>query len=206
MNKDLAANLLELVARLQDESLPIEWDEAAELLTDVPGGEHLLLELRRRNIPLLAAFFGIGGFRQEFVDECISAEKRGELLREILPYSLLFDERYTILERACLIQQAHYDAVKFCEGVMAAGDRYYGDRRFGDAASEALLAIAAHQNLLRGAEKPELPEKELLRAAPTGVSIDDSLLTPVNAPLSPPQKREAGLFARMKRRNFFIRR
>ncbi len=200
MNEDIADKLLRLVALLQDENSPIEWDEAAELLTDFPGGDYIINRLRMQNVsPLI---FLLGASRSaDRVDPFLPPDKRARLLREILPYALLLDSRYTSLERACLIQDAGYDAVKFCEAIIGFGDRYYGDRRFGDAASEALIVIAEHQNLLRGSERPDIAANELLRAAPTGATRSDSLLQPSEAP--PLSQRRAGLLARLRQRKFF---
>lgn len=205
MNQDLAAKLLQLVVLLEDETTPVEWDEAAELLTDFPDGDYLLTRLRMQSVSPLSFLFGLPGSRPEMIDPCLSLRKRGALLLEILPYAILLDERYTSLERACLIQQAGYDAVNFCENILSVGNGYYGNkfRRFGDAASEALLTIAEHQNLLRGSEKPNVPEKELLRAAQTGAFRDDSLLHPAEAP--PQSKHKTGLFSRLKQRRFFVK-
>ena len=203
MNEDIAAQLLQLVALLQEEYSPVEWEQAAELLIDFPDGDYLLSRLRYQNIPPLSFFFGSFGSRPESIDPCLPPDKRKALLRAILPYALLLDLRYTALERACLIQDAGYDAVKFCEAIIGIGNRYYGDRRFGDAASEALLVIAEHQNLLRGSQKPDIPASELLRAAQTGAVRDDSLLHPAESP--PVMEQRPGLLARFKRRKFFVK-
>ena len=196
MNRDIAEKLLTLTALLQDEYTAVEWDEAAELLTDFPNGNYILSRLRNQ-VPL-TFLFGVPRYRAELLEPLIPLDKRKRLIMEILPYSLLLDERYTILERACLIQEAGYDAVQFCNAILEAGDRYYGSRRFGEAASEALLAIAEHQNLLRGASKPEVPANELLRAAQAGAFRNDSLLHPSEEPPAPPPR--MGLMARFRQK------
>ena len=200
MNEDIAAQLRQLVTLLQDEHSPVEWEQAGELLIDFPDGDYLLSWLRYQSVPALSFLFGLHGSRPERMDSCLPPDKRNLLLREILPYALLLDARYTSLERACLIQEAGYDAVKFCEEIIGIGARYYGDHRFGEAASEALLVIAEHQNLLRGSEKPAIPANELLRPAQTGATRDDSLLHPSEAPQAMEPK--PGLFSRFKGRKF----
>ena len=200
MNQDLADKLLRLVAMLQDETAPVEWDEAAELLTDFPDGDYFLTRLRTQSISPLSFLLGISRSLPEMIDPCLSQDNRKMLLRTVLPYAFLLDARYTSLERACLIQEAGYNAVEFCEEIVTGYDR---SGRFQDAASEALLAIAEHQNLLRGSEKSDIPANELLRAAQTGAARADSLLHPSEAPPVPEQK--TGLLTRIKQRRFFAR-
>ena len=192
MNEDIAENLLALIDRLQEEQTPILWEEAAELLIDFPGVGQMLSRLRYQSVPPLVFLFGSYGSRPEVIDPCLTAGNKQRLIRALLPYSFLLDTRYTILERACLIQDAGYDAVKFCEEIVMG---YDGTGRFQDAAGETLLVVEEHQNLLRGSEKPDIPASELLRAAQAGVTRDDSLLHPSEAP--PAIEAKPGLFARI---------
>lgn len=197
MNEDIAENLLVLIDRLQEEHTPLLWEEAAKLLIDFPGAGQMLSRLRYQSVPPLMFLFGSYGSRPEVIDPCLTLGNRQRLIRALLPYSLLLDTRYTILERACLIQDAGYDAVKFCEEIVMGYDK---SGRFQDAAGETLLVVEAHQNLLRGSEKPDVSASELLRAAQTGATRDDSLLHPSQAP--PVTEPKPGLFSRFKRRIF----
>ena len=57
------------------------------------------------------------------------------------------------------------------------------------------ITVQGYQSLLRGSEKPDIPENELLRAAPTGTTRDNSLLTPSDADSLP--ERRTGWLARL---------
>ena len=162
--------IVQLAAWLSEDRVLL-WDEVEECVADFPAWQRLIARMRQMGSETGWSVFGRRPAAEGNPFE-VSSAMHSRLYDIFTPYGLLLDQRHTLIERACRLEAAHYDAVEFCIKCCESG-------WLAEEALRMLEAIAEQQNLLRGASRPETAPEQLLRPAAPSPMAQDSLLLPV---------------------------
>ena len=167
------ARIVQLAAWLSEDRILL-WDEVEDCVTDFPAWQRLVARMRQMGSETGWSVFGRRPVAEGNPFE-VSAAMHSRLYDIFTPYGLLLDRRHTLIERACRLEAAHYDAVEFCVKCCESG-------WLAEEAAQMLEAIAEQQSLLRGTSRPDTAPTELLRPAAPSRMAHDSLLLPVEHP------------------------